>query len=45
MATIDKKYYINVKEIMEKHNLSRPRPRMLSGDGEFLPLMVVDTCE
>ena len=42
METIDKKYYVNVKEIME---LPRPRKRLLTGDGEFLPLITVVTDE
>lgn len=40
MTKIDKKYYINVKEVME---LPRPRPRLLIGDGEFLPIVTVVT--
>lgn len=42
MNTIDKKYYVNVKEIME---LPRPRPRLLTGDGEMLPVITVETDE
>ena len=40
MTEFDEKYYVNVKEIME---LPRPRKRLLTGDGEFLPLVTVVT--
>ena len=41
---MDKNYYVNVKELMDRQ-LPRPRKRLMTGDGEFLPLVVVDTCE
>ena len=44
MQGIDKKYYINVAKLMQI-TLPKPRRRLMTGDGEFLPLVVVDTCE
>jgi len=46
MKSIDEKYYINVKELMNKQ-LPRPKLKptvLVTGWGEWLPL-VVDTCE
>lgn len=39
MDTINEKYYVNVKEIMENN------PRLLTGDAEFITRVVIDTCQ
>jgi hypothetical protein len=46
MKSIDEKYYINVKELMNKQ-LPRPKlkPTVFVNVDEWLPLVVVDTCE
>jgi hypothetical protein len=36
---MNKKYYINMKKY---HQLPRPRPRYLTGDGETLPIITVE---
>ena len=40
---VDLRYYINVYDVM-KRNLPKPRKRLMTGDGEFLPLIIVE-CE
>ena len=42
MTKVDEKYYINMAEIMEKNTLPKPRKRLLSGDGEYLPIIEVE---
>ena len=44
MQYFDERYYLNVAKLMEM-TLPKPRRRLMTGDGEFLPLVVVDTCE
>lgn len=41
MVNIDCNYYINVAKLM-KAELPKPRKRLLTGDGEFLPLITVE---
>jgi len=43
LEKIDEKYYINVaRKMKDKQELPRPRPRMLTGDGEFLPIITLE---
>lgn len=48
MDSIDRKYYVNVKELHEnydgRYELPRPRRKLLTGDGEYLPIVTVE-CE
>lgn len=39
---IKTEYYINVAEIMKRIT---PKIRVLKGDGENLPIILLDTCE
>ena len=42
--TIDKRFYRNVKEKMEEMKvLPKPRKRLLTGDGEFLPIILLES--
>lgn len=47
MCEIDKRYYINVKELMLRKFLPRPLPKnrvtVIVNDGEWLPIIDGDT--
>lgn len=42
MVNIDCNYYINVAKLMMKEELPKPRKRLLTGDGEFLPIITME---